>query len=111
MTAQLRLIDNAPRDRFQAARRVRLPTLIIPGWPAPPAEEYPDLAALADRIARLVDGRPTTLRMGHAAYPDYEPFASITVKTQAGIACVVGGPWVTEADHVRACLDLTRALP
>lgn len=108
--AQLALID-APRDRLRPARRVRLPTLIVPGFPSPPPEEYPDLAALADRIARLVEGAPVTLRMGRVAYPDFEPCASITVKTVAGVACVVAGPWVTEADHARACLDLTRALP
>lgn len=104
--AQLRLIDSERR-----AKRVRLPTLIIPGYPAPPTEEYPDLSGLADRIQRLADGAPVSLRMGRAAYPEFEPFASITASTPAGMLCVVGGPWVTEADHARACLDLTRALP
>lgn len=106
MSAQQRLIEPEAR-----ARRVRLPTLLVLGALGWSVEEYPDLVATADRIARLVEGQPTTLRMGRAAYPEFEPFASITVKTHAGIACVVGGPWVTEADHARACLDLTRALP
>jgi hypothetical protein len=104
MGAQLRLVP--------APRTVRRPTLILPGFPSRDPEEYADLGALAERLKALSGGAEISLRMGSAFYPDFdEQFASITASSAGSYLATIGGPWATEADHARACLDLTRVLP
>lgn len=101
---------NAPLLALAEARPVTKPTVFLPGFPSRDPEPIGDLAVIAERLRIMADGAEIGLRMGRSAYPGFEPFASITASAAGGYLCTIGGPWPTEADHARACLDLTRAL-
>lgn len=65
---------------LDAARRVRRPTIFLPGLPAREPIECLTLPAALEQIRALANGRPLTFTEAAIAYPDFEPTLAISVR-------------------------------
>jgi hypothetical protein len=95
---------DAGRSRLDLAppqRQPQVPTLIEPGrWP--PAS-FPDLAALAERLAVIAEGRTLSFQPAKATLPDFDTFPALNAYAEGRwIACL--------AIQDRACADVEAAL-
>ena len=72
---------------LDAARRVRRPTLFLPGLPEREPEEFASLPEIVARLRELASGRPLSFTLGTVYYPDFEPAPAIHVRA--------GDDWIT----------------
>lgn len=90
------------------ARRVNAAT-IFQSMFLPP-EEFDTVEAAAARIRELAGPGALALVDGAAAYPDFDPFLSLTVRKDGLSVCYFADRWVDEQDRKHGRRALTEAL-
>lgn len=81
------------------ARKLRRPTLFLPGLPSRDPQEFVSLDEVIAELIRLADGRTLTFRPGFAHYPDLDGFPSITAYAGGEYLATLGNRWNEPAQN------------
>lgn len=81
------------------ARKLRRPTLFLPGLPSRDPQEFMTLDEIEAELKRLAAGRPLTFRAGFAHYPSLDGFYAITAYAGDEYLATFGNRWNEPAQN------------